>query len=342
MIIPILNGLLRFSQAPVTWLLFIVHGLIYFMGALPALQSQATIDDMLDDSQFMRVQGRIFSQYVASHPSEYSALMQRLASKAQKGDAEKLELMGTLAIRNSQFLAEGPELEFQGDQVQIARWKKRLKVLQNSQDRHPSYVLGLTADDMGLTKWMSYIFVHSGPYHFIGNMFFLLIFGSMLEPLIGGLALLVIYILTGMIGAGVFLLLTGATAAPLIGASGAVSGLMSLFCLIYWRTPVRFMYFVLPSAHYTGFIFLPAWIVLVMFAASDVAGYLSAVPDFGGVAYAAHLGGEAAALLAGFVLFLLRYRKPHRLASIDPEFPVGRPISIAEVIDSVRVRGPNH
>lgn len=55
-----------------------------------------------------------------------------------------------------------------------------------------------------------------------------------------------------------------------------------------------------------GFVFLPAWVALLLWAISDMAGYLSTLPELGGVAHTAHLGGEAAGLLTGLTIFSLR------------------------------------
>ncbi len=336
MIIPILNGLLRWRQAPITWLLFLLNAVVYVGGMIPSENSQTVINQYLDDPSFLRLQGRLFSQFVKQNETSYSPLVLQLAEKAENGDPEKLRTMGTLAIRSSEFMNRGPASQYRGDQVEIKLWREKLANLRASQDRHPSYVLGLTADAEDLSHWLSYIFVHSGGYHFVGNMFFLLIFGSMLEPIIGGLALMVVFLLSGMVGAGVFLLLSGATAAPLIGASGSISGLMALFCFLFWKRPVRFIYILLPSVHYTGLIFLPAWVVLVMFALSDLAGYWSAVNEFGGVAYTAHLGGEFAALLIGMIIYLLRYRRVGLNVPESPDIPVGTPISIHELVINLK------
>lgn len=337
MIIPILNGLLKFSKAPVTWILFLLNGAVFVASLAPSIKLQAELEKHLDDPNFIQIQGRLFAQFIGENPQSYSGLLRQLAAKSQTQDGEeKIKLLGSLAVRNSQFLEEAPDHVFQGDQVEISQWRETIKKLRFIQDRHPSYIWGLTSDQMGLERWVSYIFVHSGPYHFLGNMYFLLIFGSMLEPLIGGLALMIVFLGSGIAAAGAFLLLTGATAAPLIGASGAVSGLMVLFCLFYWKTPVRYMYMLLPSTRYVGYVFLPSWCVGAMFILSDVAGYFGGINEFGGVAYSAHLGGELTALLIGAAIYLVRYRKPERLAAIDPEVVIGKPISIADTIEKMR------
>lgn len=337
MLIPILNGLLRFKDVPVTWILFLLNFAVFLGGAIPTRYSQKTINEYLDDAKFVQLQGQLYSQFVLRNANNHSPLLIQLAAKAQKGDPEKLKMMGTLAVRSAAFMDDGVHQPYRGDQIEIDLWRVKVRDIRSSQDRHPSYVLGLTAEGMDLSHWVSYMFVHSGEAHLIGNMFFLLIFGTMLEPLIGGLALMIVYLLSGMVGAGAFLLLSGPTAAPLIGASGSVSGLMSLFCIYFWRTPVRFVYFLLPSANYCGLIYLPAWVVFVMFGLSDIAGYWGTLDDFGGVAYAAHLGGEAAALLIGATIYLLRFRRAKVITPAAPVVPIGKPISIAELIHQAKV-----
>jgi membrane associated rhomboid family serine protease len=141
-------------------------------------------------------------------------------------------------------------------------------------------------------------------------MLFLLLFGSMLEPLIGGLALLLVYLGSGMTAAGSFLLVSGESLVPLVGASGAVSGVMALFCFTHWSVPVRYVYFLLiPKKGYAGYVFLPAWVILFLWLISDLAGYIASVNLLGGVAHIAHLAGEATGLLVGAGYYLLGYRQ---------------------------------
>src|SRR6185312_3977421 len=165
---------------------------------------------------------------------------------------------------------------------------------------HPSFMLGLNAEDNSFTSWISYIFVHSGWVHFFGNMVFLLIFGAMLEIQIGGLGMLVVFVLSGTVAAGTFALMTGVTSSPLVGASGAISGVMTLYCVLNWSKPTRFFYwFFLPLRGFMGMVYLPAWVAILLWGANDLAGYLGTVPELGGVAHTAHLGGEGAGILVG-------------------------------------------
>ena len=101
-------------------------------------------------------------------------------------------------------------------------------------------------------------------------------------------------------------MICGATTAPLIGASGAISGIMSMFCILSWKKPVRFLYWLLlPTRESMGLIYLPAWTVLVLWLVGDLAGYLGNLDLMGGIAHAAHLGGDIAGAICGAILVLL-------------------------------------
>lgn len=318
MIFPILQGILSMRQAPVTWLLVALNAVMMISTFSLNFESQVSLEEFLKDDLFLKTNGQIFSQFVAQNKEDYPPTLRQLASLALDGDETKTKLLGTVAIRDSYFMDEAMNFKFHGDQVARRWWTKRVDELRLLQDNHPSYIFGLSSSDVGWSKWITYQFIHSGELHFLGNMIFLFIFGSALEPVIGGLALLVIYLASGMIAAGAFLVISGVSSIPLIGASGAVSGLMALFCFIHWLRPVRYIYFLfIPRKGYSGFVFLPAWIILVMWAASDLAGYLSTLDEFGGVAYAAHLGGETCGLVVGAIVYLLRYRRPTHLPTVQ-------------------------
>lgn len=331
MLIPILNGLAPFFRAPVTWVIFFIQLGVFVFSLVFSFESETTIDSLLQDDHFLSVQGNVYAQYVQENSHNVSPLVRDLASKASAGIDENYKLLGSLANRNYDFMNEADNLQFTGDQVEFRHWQRDFALLRSSQERHANYLLGLSADDVEWPRWITYSFAHSGIYHLLGNMYFMLLFGSMLEPIIGGLALLLLFVLSSMFGAGVFLLLSGASATPLIGASGAVSGLMVVFCLYFWHAPVRFAYAVLPSSKYMGLIYLPAWVLMVIFVCADLAGYFGAMNELGGVAYTAHLGGELAALLIGLIIFLIR-RQKITTAQADLTPPLWHPVSMDELL----------
>ncbi len=200
-----------------------------------------------------------------------------------------------------------------------------MRKIRDLQLNHPSFTLGLNGEDTSLDKWVSYIFVHSGGLHLIGNMLFLIIFGAALEAQIGGLGLLVVFLLSGVMGAGAFALMTGVTSSPLVGASGAVSGVMSLYAVLNWSRPARYFYWLfLPARGFMGFVYLPTWISMIMWMMNDLAGYFATLSELGGVAHTAHLGGEFAGILTGLVLFALRVFRPvARVPQSSDNAPMG-------------------
>jgi membrane associated rhomboid family serine protease len=133
------------------------------------------------------------------------------------------------------------------------------------------------------------MFLHGGLLHLGGNMVFLWIFGNNIEDATGHFRFLFFYLLSGLAAAGAHVWLHPDSRIPMIGASGAVSGVLGAYFLLYPRarimTLVIFGFFIqtvmLPAA-----VFLGLWFLLQAFSAwSSVAG------RSGGVAWFAHLGG---------------------------------------------------
>ncbi len=308
MIFPILSGLMGWKKAPVTWAVFVLNLAVLVYTTAYGAEAQDGLEEVMKKHYFVATQGRVYAQYVTLHPAEeYPPFLTQLAAQVSHGGVDRAEMLGQLAFRDFNFLRDAETLDFDGDQVALRLWRKKIAEIRELQQDHPSYLFGLNADDQSMSKWVSYIFVHSGWLHFVGNMLFMLIFGAALERQIGGLGFLVVFVLAGTFAAGVFALMTGVTSSPLVGASGAISGIMSLYCVLNWRKPARFFYWLfLPLRGFMGFVYLPAWVALVLWAINDVAGYVGSLPELGGVAHTAHLGGETAGLLTGLILVGLR------------------------------------
>ena len=283
------------------------------------LQAQQELESAMRNPYFVRMQGRIYASYLNEQSNlAYPKFLLDLAEQVNKGTTDRFEVLGQLAFRDLAFTNEAESLKFPADAVGLKIWQQRIARIKTLQETHPSFTFGLNGEDTGVQRWLSYIFVHSGAMHFMGNMLFLIIFGAMLEMQIGGLGLLVVFLLSGAMGAGMFATMTGMTSSPLVGASGAVSGVMMLYCVLNWNRPARFFYWLfLPFRGFMGFIYLPTWLAMGFWAVNDLAGYIGTVPELGGVAHAAHLGGEGAGLLTG--LILLAWRRYYPVQSMPPE-----------------------
>jgi membrane associated rhomboid family serine protease len=129
-------------------------------------------------------------------------------------------------------------------------------------------------------------------------MWFLWLFGNNVEDVMGHGRFLVFYLLVGLAAAGAHIVSAPGSVIPTVGASGAISGIMGAYLLLYPRVRIQTLFvFVI----FLRIIPVPAWLVLIMwFGLQVLMGYASPV-DTGGVAVFAHIGG----FLAGLVLVKL-------------------------------------
>lgn len=148
------------------------------------------------------------------------------------------------------------------------------------------------------------MFAHAGVFHLAGNMWFLWFLGVNLETRLGSFAYLAFYLTCGVAATLLYSGLHRGSDVPLVGASGAISGVMGAFLASMFTARIRlwYGYFILLVVRWfagTGTFRLPAYLVLPFWFAQDVAGMTS--EDSTGVAYSAHVGG----FVLGVVLVLL-------------------------------------
>jgi membrane associated rhomboid family serine protease len=148
------------------------------------------------------------------------------------------------------------------------------------------------------------MFMHGGWLHIIGNMWFLWIFGDNLEDRMGPIRYIIYYLLCGVLAATTQILASPSSVMPMVGASGAIAGVMGGYILLYPRARVRC--FVVLIVFITT-IRVPAWLMLGLWFLSQFF-----VPAQSGVAFMAHIGGFVAGL-ALVKLFVRRDYEPPAL-----------------------------
>jgi membrane associated rhomboid family serine protease len=140
------------------------------------------------------------------------------------------------------------------------------------------------------------MFMHGGWMHLLGNMWFLWLFGNNIEDSTTRPRFLVFYLLCGIAAALAQVMADPQSIIPMVGASGAISGVMGAYLVLFPRVKVFTM---VPLGFFATSIALPAWAMLVYWAflqvVSQAASTLS--EQAGGVAYWAHLGGFAAGVV---------------------------------------------
>jgi membrane associated rhomboid family serine protease len=150
------------------------------------------------------------------------------------------------------------------------------------------------------------MFMHGGLLHLAGNMLFLWVFGDNVEHRLGPLIFIAFYLLTGVAGALAQIMVNPDSVIPMLGASGAISGVLGAYLVLFPGNRVLFFVF-------RFLVRLPAWVAIGLWAAFQFIGGFTLVGGeaAGGVAYMAHIGGFLAGVLAGFV-FRVTHPGPSR------------------------------
>lgn len=164
------------------------------------------------------------------------------------------------------------------------------------------YPLAVTHGEV-LWGLLSHMFLHAGLLHFIGNMLFLWIFGDNMEEQMGHAGFLAFYLAAGLAAAAAQIAADPYSPIPMVGASGAIAGVMGGYLLMFPRAKVDILaIFIIIFKIFT----LPAWIVLGLWFGIQIFGGFITPGDGGGVAYWAHAGGFLAGVLLTLPLFLRR------------------------------------
>jgi membrane associated rhomboid family serine protease len=156
-----------------------------------------------------------------------------------------------------------------------------------------------------LINLITSMFLHGSWMHLIGNMWFLWIFGNNVEDSSGRIRFLFFYLICGLSAALLQTFITPASSVPMVGASGAISGVMGAYLVLYPRVRVFAM---IPLGFFLTSIALPAWLMLIYWMLLQFVGGLSSMDAAGGgVAFWAHVGG----FLAGVILIKLFARRDY-------------------------------
>lgn len=133
------------------------------------------------------------------------------------------------------------------------------------------------------------VFIHADWLHLLGNLAFLLIFGLAAERVLGSLRFAVLFLVCGLVGNLAGALWIGDSRAPIVGASGAVSGLVGAYLALF---PGARLGIVLPLGLFVEFVRMPAYVLIGFWALMQVL-FSIVSPEFGAIAWAVHFAGFA-------------------------------------------------
>ncbi len=173
-------------------------------------------------------------------------------------------------------------------------------------DAHPEYYLAL------YLPLITTMFLHGSWLHLIANMWTLFIFGDNVEDRLGHWRYLLFYLACGVAGTLLHAVLAPNSWVPLVGASGAIAGIMGAYFLLFRRSMVLVFipfFFVAPLVEVPAYVFLGVWFLLQFFSgAFSILGPRAG--ETGGIAFWAHVGGFVAGVVLIFLLGAIRLVPP--------------------------------
>lgn len=146
------------------------------------------------------------------------------------------------------------------------------------------------------------MFMHGGWFHLGSNMWFLYVFGDNIEDALGHAKYLAFYFLCGFSAAAAQIAMGPSSIVPMIGASGAIAGVLGAYLILYPRAPIVALNTIPLLWLFMGVIVVvPAWVIaLIFFLSNLISAYLVVGSvNNAGVAFFAHLGGFVAGMLVG-------------------------------------------
>lgn len=309
MIFPYFFGIVMPWRAPLTWTLFSIHFFIYFIHSLMSAPIEAKMSKYWSDDDFLH-QMAVFSFY--DHPNEQMPLM-TVKQRRWSGDTKHNESLAVLGLIHKETLQRAIE------QNLSPTLSSKAREFQSLQAKHPSMILGLSHDLATPLRFLTYQFTHASWGHLLSNMMFLVIFGAVIERLLGPILYLLFYVSSGVVAGQFYLLITPtAGSGPLVGASGAVSAFIFFVACAFATRNIPFYYFIYFSKRWHGIVYLPGSFIFLLWILTDISGAASQFgTGLGSIAHLAHIGGAA---MGGLLFAVLKLTDSLELPKIHPDF----------------------
>ncbi|MDH5650047.1 MAG: rhomboid family intramembrane serine protease, partial [Gammaproteobacteria bacterium] len=182
------------------------------------------------------------------------------------------------------------------DPPQLEIWWRHHDQVKKILSRVTWFNYGMRPAYTGPTEMLTHMFLHGGIGHLLGNMLFLMLVGYVVEMILGKTIYLFSYLAAGVVAGGFDLVFNSGSIVTGIGASGAISGVMGMYVVLFGLRKINFFYHVL---FYFNYIKLPAIVVLPVWIGYELLKMVI-YPD-SNVNYLAHAGGLIGGAILGFV-----------------------------------------
>ncbi len=292
-IIPLIGKISWRNPPVVTIAIILLNCLVFFLFQTGEPQKQHEVSRYYFECGLANIEVPRYIAYRQGHIQESND-----SSGTQPFDEDTMVRFFQEMERDTAFLKKlnHDEIILPSD-PQYADWK----LLRNEYEHQRSQIIALQygfrpAYKSFLTAF-TYMFLHGSAGHLFGNMVFLWIVGCMLEMGLGRLLYSGLYICGGLIAAGVFWLVYMNSTIPVVGASGAIAGLMGVLAVLFGKKKVKIFY---SLGFYFNYLKIPAIILLPIWIGNEF--FQLFFGEARHVAYVAHIGGLMGGALFGFLV----------------------------------------
>jgi membrane associated rhomboid family serine protease len=296
LIIPIENKP-EWSKPPIVTIGLILLNLLVF------LFYQGSDNEIAEEAVKIYQQHKLLEfereHFLAYSKQEYPELAQDLAKISNPAERDAYLMQGILFDRGFDHYLQQAWTNFRIPLTpENETWPKHRKLFEEQRNRLSSIEGGMTPAEAAPFTFISSQFLHGGWDHLFGNMVFLFLFGFTLETVLRPHVYLGMYLASGLAANFLHLVFNHDSYIPVVGASGAISGLMGMYLALYRLRKIRFFYTVFV---YFGEFRAPALFILPLWLAKELYGHFFIDSN---TAYWAHIGGLLAG--AGMMFFARR------------------------------------
>jgi len=292
LIIPLTGKISRRNFPYITIFLILLNCLVFFIGQSGETEKHFKTQHWYLESGLAGIELTAYIEYRYT-PEQQETLI----SDSGKIHKKQLRRLFREMRDDEVFLKKLKDGQIIGpEHADFAQWKK----LRQDYDRRRAEIIGFRFGfkpaDPDMTSLLTYMFLHGGGGHLVGNMIFLWLVGCLLEMGCGRVYYLGIYILTGLCAAGLFWAGNMQSQVPLVGASGAIAGFMGAFTVLYGRKKISVFYTIGIYFNYIkvrAILLLPVWMGIEIYQL-----FFSAAEQ---VAYLAHIGGLMSGAFLGYI-----------------------------------------
>ncbi|MBP7866637.1 MAG: rhomboid family intramembrane serine protease [Acidobacteria bacterium] len=281
------------------WMSILFIGLNFVLFLLSHYSAQGT--EKKAEEQLQKV-----LDYWQAHP------WTKLPPEVTKNAGEEVKQFASLMEQMYNETGYEPSLaEQKNHQEELNRMGKEFE---SALFEHPFLRYGFIPGKPTLLAFFACMFIHGGWLHLLFNMWFFYLAGPSIEDVYGRTGFVIFYLGTGAAATLTHMAMFSSSMVPVVGASGAIAGLMGAFLVRFWHSKITLFYFFGFWAR--GTFDAPAWLMLPLWLIEQV-WFAFLMQEQGGVGYWAHIGGFVAGALGAWLIKALRVEERVIAPGID-------------------------